>query len=187
MKRKWFIIAVLFPVFSFSQEVSSRSSLHAIASFGLVTGESTAKPLAQVMSGFYYKKWFAGLGTGIDFYNLKSIPVFADYKLFLAKKNGCFLYADGGYNFPFGNKPKDQFFFKRSDHYYGGLYLDAGLGYRLALNANHRLLFSAGYSRKDVFRNVEVDSGTNPPTEQTYNYHYIFGRVVAKVSWDFGK
>jgi hypothetical protein len=188
MKRKWFIIAVLFPAFSYSQESSSRSSLHAIASLGVVAGESTAKPLFQLTSGFYYKKWFAGIGAGLDYYNLKSIPVFADYKICFGKKESYFLYANGGYNFPFGNKTNDQGFIKPIERYYGGLYVDAGLGCRIRLSSHHRLLFSAGYSRKDIFRNVEYTfQGTNPPTEQKYNYHYMFGRIAAKLGWEFGK
>ena len=189
MKRKWFIIAVLFFFFLFAQQSSSRSSLHTIASLGVAVGESTAKPLMQITSGFYYKKWFTGLGAGLDLYNLKSIPLFVDYRFFFGKKYTCFLYADAGYNIPFGNKSDVEGYSKHKDRFYGGVYVDAGAGYRIALGDRHRILISAGYSRKDVFHNIEYvyGGGPDPGMEQEYNYHYMFGRIAARVNWDFGR
>src|SRR6185436_19374526 len=104
MKNKWFIIAVLFPALSFSQENASRSSFNTVASLGIIAGESTAKPLFQVVSGLSYKNWFTGIGIGLDYFNFKSIPLFADVKMKFGKAGSAFLYADGGYNFSFDNK-----------------------------------------------------------------------------------
>jgi len=189
MKSKWFLIAVLFPALSFSQGSASGSSFHTIVSAGVVAGESTAKPLFQLSSGFNYDRWFTGIGVGVDHYNLKSVPVFADGRFYFGKTASGFVYANGGYNFPYGNQRNEEDFFKTSDRFSGGIYMDAGLGYRVRLNSWQRLLFSAGYSRKNIVHQVGYTYPclVEPCQEEVYKYHYSLGRITAKLSWGFGK
>jgi hypothetical protein len=189
MKSVWLIIAVLFPAVIFSQESLSKSRLNTIATVGMAAGESTAKPLFQLTSGFSYDRWFTGIGIGLDHYNFKSIPLFADWRMNFGKSSSAFLYANGGYNFPYNNKSNDNTFYKTSDRFYGGFYMDAGLGYRIHLNSLDRILFSAGYSRKNIINKVGYTYPCfNPPcNEETYEYHYNLGRIITKLSWEFGK
>ncbi len=191
MKSQWFIMAVLFPIITFSQGNSSRLNLHTIGSVGMAAGESTVKPLFQVTSGVFCKKWFGGIGAGMDNYNLKSLPLFAEGRIHFERSLAAYLYADAGYNFPVGNeKPREMF--KISHEYKGGLYLDAGIGYRIKLSPLHHLSFSAGYSRKNI-REKKVfyyPCGVNPCYMAHYNvyvFDYSFGRVTAKLSWEIGK
>jgi hypothetical protein len=189
VKNKWFIIAVLFPLLSCSQESSSKSRLNTVASLGIIAGESTAKPLFQVVSGVAFRKWFTGIGAGLDYYNLKSIPLFVDCKMKFGETGSGFLYADGGYNFPFDNKSEFRGFQPTSNRFLGGLYIDAGVGYRVKINSFHRLSFSAGYSRKNIVNKIAYHpfcpAGNCP--EDVYKYHYTTGRIVTKFSWEFGK
>jgi hypothetical protein len=189
MKSVWFIIAALFPVVSFSQESLSKSRFNIIASVGVIAGESAAKPLFQLTPGISYDRWFAGIGIGLDQYKFNSIPLFADLRMHVGKARAVFLYANGGYNFSYNNKSDIVGFYKTTDRFYGGFYMDAGIGYRIKLSSSHRLLFSAGYSQKNLvnkvgFTNPGVDP---PPPGQIYYYHYHLGRIVTKLSWEFGK
>ena len=188
MKNKWFIIAVLSPLLSFSQESSSGSRFNTIASVGMAAGESTVKPLFQLVSGFSYDRWFTGIGIGLDHYNLKSIPLFADWRMNFGKTRSAFLYANGGYNFPYSNKSNENNFFKTTDRFNGGFYMDAGLGYRIHLSSLHRLSFSAGYSQKNIVNEIGYTYPclVPPCTEDVYKYHYTLGRVITKLSWEFG-
>jgi hypothetical protein len=189
MKNKWLIIAVLFPVVSFSQENSSRPRFHTIASVGVAAGESTAKPLFQLVPGFSYDRWFTGIGIGLDQYNFTTIPLFADWRVNFGKTRSGFLYANGGYNFSVNNKSGIDNWFKTTDRFEGGLYMDAGLGYRIRMGPLHRLLFSAGYSQKNITNIVGYTYQCfNPPcTEEVYRYHYNLGRIVTKLSWEIGR
>jgi len=189
MKSKWFIIAVLFPAVIFSQESSSKSRLNIIATVGMAAGESTAKPLFQLESGFTFDRWFMGIGIGIDQYNLKSIPLFADWRMNFGKARSGFLYANGGYNFPYGNKSNFNYFYESTDRFTGGFYMDAGVGYRIRLGSLHRLLFSAGYSQKNIVNKVGYTYPclVAPCPEEIHNYHYNFGRVITKLSWEMGR
>jgi hypothetical protein len=192
MKINWLFVAALFPVLSFAQDKSPVSSLNTVVSLGMAAGESAAKPLVQVASGLYYDRHYVGLGIGVDQYNFKSIPLFADWKLGVGKSRLAFLYLDGGYNFPYDNSSKHSNgvdFFKTSDEFSGGLYVDAGLGYRIRLNSSDRLLISAGYSQKNISNSIgyTYPCWSPPCIEEIYKYHYNLGRIMAKLSWEFGR
>ena len=188
MENKWLIIAMLFPVFSFSQNSAPKGELAAITSVGIAGGESIAKPLFQVTTGVNFHTWFVGLGGGADQYRFESYPVFADWRLNFGKQQVGFVYANAGYHFPSHSKATDDEFLT-TDKLQGGFYMDAGVGYRVKLGALHRLLFSAGYSQKDVKNTVGFTFPclVPPCPEEIYNYQYRLGRVVAKLSWEFGK
>jgi hypothetical protein len=115
--------------------------------------------------------------------------VFADWRMNFGNTRSFFLFANGGYNFSYDNKNENNNVFKTTDRFYGGLYMDAGLGYRLRLNALHRLLFSAGYSQKNIVNEIGYTYPCfNPPcNEETFRYHYNLGRITGKLSWEFGK
>jgi hypothetical protein len=189
MKRQWFIITVLFPVVIFSQENSTRLHLHTIVTVGMAAGESTVKPLAQLEAGVFHDRIFTGLGFGLDQYNFKSIPLFVDARMHFGKARSVFVYGNGGYNFPYSNRSDDSNFFKTTDRFYGGFYMDAGIGYRILVNPSHRLLFSAGYSQKNIVNKIGYTYPCLAPPcdEMIYNYHYKLGRIVTKLSWEFGK
>ncbi|MDP4265227.1 MAG: hypothetical protein Q8941_22055 [Bacteroidota bacterium] len=191
MQSKWFIIAVLLPVVSFSQGNSSRSSLNTIVSVGMASGQSTAKPLFQWTGGMSYGRYFSGVGIGYDQYQFNSIPVFADWRMGIGQNKLAFVYADGGYNFP-GSYKSDPEYLKTSDRLKGGFYMDAGIGYRIPLSRLHRLVFSAGYSRKNNAQEkiftypCGVDPCIDTP-QDVYTYHYNFSRIITKLSWELGK
>ncbi|HET6994729.1 MAG TPA: hypothetical protein VFI06_07095 [Chitinophagaceae bacterium] len=189
MKGKWLLIAMLFPALSFSQENSAKPRFNTIASGGIIMGQSDAKPLYQLSSGLSFDdRWFTGVGVGLDYYNLTSIPLFADFRMNFGKKRFAFVYTNTGYSFPVNNSTEIEFL-KISDKYKGGFYMDAGLGYRLRINHSNHVSVSAGYSRKDITEERVFQSpcgivGPCYPTTHTYEYHYSFGRIVAKLSWD---
>ena len=188
MKNKWLIIAVFFPLLSFSQENANSPRFNTVASIGIIAGEGTAKPLFQLVTGLSYKKWVAGVGAGVDYFNLKSIPLFADVKMKFTRS--AFVYADGGYNFSWGNKTQFPGFIQpASNRFLGGFYMDAGAGYRVKLNSIHHFSFSVGYSRKNLVNKVSYKSfcPTGNCPDDVYKYHYTMGRIATKLSWEFGK
>jgi hypothetical protein len=189
MKTNCLIIAALFPLCVFSQDRKPCSCLNTIVSAGVVAGQSAAKPSMQAETGLNYDRYFTGIGIGFDHYYLKSIPLFADWRINFGKTRPAFLYAGGGYNFPYNNH-NDIFFdiAGTRNHYHGGFYMDAGLGYRVHINSYHRLLLSAGYSQKNISnRSVSYFCEIVPCHETVYYYHYSLGRIVARLSWEFGK
>jgi hypothetical protein len=186
MTRKWFIIAVLFPMFSLAQG-KNKSNVTTIVSTGIIMGESAAKPLYQFSGGFTMDRWFAGAGAGYDAYQNRSIPVFADWRYSIGSRRLGFAYANIGYNFPTGDRIFHEPFW-REGTLYGGFYMDAGAGLRFMLGGSHHLLLSAGYSQKNMEGRITdaVMCITTPcPEGATTIYNYSFGRLVLKMSWEF--
>lgn len=182
----FFLLALPFAVAA-QQKPSCSCGVRGVLSSGILAGQSPVKPLFQVSAGLSRGKYFTGAGIGIDPYRFQSIPLFADLRLITGKYQNGFLYAHGGYNFPYNNTVSIDNV-KTTDRYQGGFYFDAGAGYRIVLQRSHLLLLSAGFSQKQI---THVEGYTYPCLvapciEDVHRYRYTLGRMVAKLSWEFG-
>lgn len=187
--KRFFIVLLLVPGFIFAQHTKKiNGGWKTITSTGLAIGEANTKPVFQLSGGFTYRRYFTGIGIGYDTYEFNSIPVFADWRMSFGRRQIGFIYADGGYNFP-GSYKRNNEFSKTSDRLRGGLYMDAGIGYRIPLGTLHRLSVSAGFSRKNIIqRKVFVyPCLTAPCPEDIHDYDYNFNRILTRLSWEFGK
>jgi hypothetical protein len=100
----------------------------------------------QTINGVQYKGWFAGIGIGLDYYRIRSIPVFIDLrKYFGPQHKSFFVYLDGGVHYPWIDNTQKDF---EGGVYSNGFYSDIGLGYRIMLHGNTSALLSLGYSYK---------------------------------------
>ncbi|MBX9784826.1 MAG: hypothetical protein K2X48_16170 [Chitinophagaceae bacterium] len=123
-----------------------------IAQVGLLTGSSTESAALQLIGGVKRNRLFTGIGTGVDYYMYRGIPVFADVRYDLLQKKGTlFAYADGGVHFPWVKGDTKDDWVK----YYPGLYSDAGFGYQFKTKTTTSFLLSVGYSYKHVKQKYE--------------------------------
>lgn len=152
---------------------------------GFLTGERGSSLLLQTINGVKYKTWFAGVGAGLDFYQIRGIPLFLDIrKNILNKPSTPFVYVDGGIHFSWPvDKDKGL---DNSYKYNNDLYYDAGLGYKFSLGNTHALLLSAGYSRKKIIQEY-VPFRVCPGGCPTYNerLNYTLNRLSLKIGWQF--
>lgn len=169
-----------------AQELPSHVSHHftSINQAGLLTGSAGQAANIQTINGLTWSKWFAGVGTGIDYYGTRSIPLFVDLRRnFNTKAKGVFVYADGGINFPWisdGQKMTRGYTATSS----AGVYLEGGAGLKFRMKSNNAFLLSAGFSYKEVKDKTELMSiwiwPTPDKTYETYKYHYR--RIVVKLA-----
>lgn len=188
MKTKWLIIAAFLPLYSLCQTKKNCGCLQGLISAGVVGGQSAAKPLLQAGAGFGQDAYYAGLGMGFDHYFLRSIPVFAEGRYQLLKGTPVFVYGQLGYNIPYNNHNDiDMIPASVTNHYRGGFYMDAGVGYWLLLARKQRIGISAGYSRKDLSnRQVSSFCVIAPCSQSASEFRYSLGRMLAKLSWSWG-
>ena len=170
-----------------NKKAVEKVSFQMVSSIGIIGGESGVKPGFQLIGGISRSGYFAGIGLGYDNYRYRSLPLFADLRINFTKKQFAFVYGDLGYNIPVHIKTDDDLF-KTTNLYFGGLYMDVGVGYRHRLNNKNGFLFSLGYSRKDINNKVvyTYPCFTIPCPESISYYKYSMGRVVTKLSWEFG-
>jgi hypothetical protein len=105
---------------------------------GLLSGSSGEAFMLQTINGLKKDKWFAGAGTGLDFYRERTIPLFLAIRRDLINRiNTPFVYADAGINFSWLNSfQKQQKQFPISSP---GLIYDLGIGWKLSGKNNRGL------------------------------------------------
>ena len=156
---------------------------------GSLFGQSGSKPALTIstINGVKIKQWFTGVGVGIDYYGAKrSIPLFAAVQKDLSSKvNTFFLYGNSGYNFAWlkdEEKIKNVAYYKQM----GGLFYEAGIGYKIKISRNNYFGLSAGYSFKQT-KEQYIERcwfcETYVPPLQTNNYK--FRTVAVKINWWF--
>ena len=149
----------------------------------------------QLVNGIQQNAWFYGLGVGIDYYGSKrSIPLFFDVKRDLKKGNNTpFVFADAGYNFSWLRSGEKNRFWDKDYTASGGLYYEAGLGYKFILKNKITIGFSAGYSfkqQKETYGNTLLMEAPIFPQPYYYNppvntYEYTFRRISIKFNCSF--
>lgn len=148
MKNCWLLLLLISCLQAAAQK--EKFVFQSTVQAGLLEGERGGAFQLQTIHGFRYKTWSAGLGTGLDFYHTRSIPVFMNLrKAFGSGTQTPFVYASGGYNLPWLKEEDKYWGFSGAD---GGLYFDAGIGYQLPVFKTSALFFSAGYSQKNFSR-----------------------------------
>jgi hypothetical protein len=161
----------------------------------LLEGEQGTKFQIQTINGIKYKTWFAGLGTGFDWYYRRSIPAFLSLnKDFFKKGNRNFYFAaDAGVNFPWEDDKNYYVSGYTIEKTSPGVYLGAGLGYKIGMGKNNdALLVQLGYSYKHVREEGKSEIyyyysySILPGSEQTTNrFNYYLRRISLKVGWNF--
>jgi hypothetical protein len=168
MQRLFLLALVLLCVQASAQTKAFR--FQSGVQFGLLEGEGGSAFQVQTVNGFQHKTWFGGLGVGLDYYHTRTIPFFLSLrKAFGSGTKSPFVYANGGYNFPW-LRDQDKIWVEADAE--GGLFYDAGIGYQLPVMKSSALFFSAGFSQKNFsIRHMDrwigiwpMPPSTPPPT-----------------------
>lgn len=154
---------------------------------GITEGESGTGLQLQTINGFKYKTWFAGIGTGIDYYFQRSIPLFLSVSKFLPPgKLPLYFNGDVGINFPWVRN--DLYYIQDPVEYSSSLYWAGGLGYKFGFNKNsNAVLLNFGYSYKHLINDTEYTNPCliPPCPVSTERYDYRLRRLSLKVGWMF--
>jgi hypothetical protein len=187
MKLPVVIISLLFSITAVGQ---SGFKFHSRNYIGLVNGESLSGFQVQTINGFQKGTWFGGVGTGLDFYFYRTVPLFLSFTKFLTARDRSFYFSvDGGTNFVWDNNTANSINGRRSDgDFTPSLYYGASAGYKIGLkNKRDAILLNIGYSAKYVEEAIKTMTFCiNPPCpEFDDKYHYRFNRLSLKVGWMF--
>jgi hypothetical protein len=186
-----FLAAIALTVIAHAQEVKKSKncgcSFSSINQAGLLEGSTGTAFQVQTVNGMRFKNnWFAGVGIGYDRYRIRSIPLFLDLRWTLFNRpNTPFVYGDIGYNFDWP-EDRDKTNWWSSD-FSGGVYYDAGVGYRIGLGKKHGIVFSGGFSFKKLTekRSTRIWCDFPPfcsgdPDVSTETYDFKLSRISLK-------
>lgn len=186
-------ITVLLLITNVLKAQLSKFKFHSINNVGLLEGGSDESLQLQTINGASYNGFFAGLGVGLDYYYLKSIPLFVDLrKNFSQRRKTPFLYFDLGAVFPWDRNTTTQW---SSGQYKTGFLYDAGVGYSFPIKGRFSMNLSTGYSQrllKEVnqtsrwyFLTDDLPFAPAPSTKDTAYYKYNFHRFSFKIGLSF--
>lgn len=162
------------------------AKLHSINAVGLINGSDGASVSLQTMLGLYLRHTFTGIGVGLDYYRMRSVPIFVDLRYEFAKTNSCFfVYADAGYHFSWLTD-KNRVQYEKTftpNHFSGSMYYDAGIGYKIKL-PNNAILLSGGYTYKGFDNKTGNGCPVVGPCATAFEtYTYSLSRIILKVAY----
>jgi hypothetical protein len=164
----------------------ARPVFHALVQGGFLEGQKGTSLQLQTINGFQHKTWFGGIGVGLDYYFVRSIPVFADFrKNLFSERLPLFVYADAGMHFPWVKKGVETQW--HTSDFESGFFYELGLGYKAKLNSRNALVFSAGFSQKQMAELRKDPYIWGPPGMQvhTNRFDYKLNRISVKAGFQF--
>jgi hypothetical protein len=169
---------------AFSQDVKPRFRSLNVA--GAAIGVSQPKLLFQSVNGVKYQEWFAGIGIGLDEYEIKSLPLFLDIRMDFGEKKKGFIYGDIGYNFFLEDKLENFIYPGMKTTWKGGIYSDVGVGLRTVFIKKVNMIFSLGHSYKNMKKTevTKICLMVPPCYEDISRERYNYGRLNLKVGWE---
>jgi len=181
MKSTFLITAIVFAAALCSAQ-QTKMKFHSMISAGIAGGESNSAAAYEMVHGFVFSSWFAGLGAGLDNYHFKSVPLFVDARKYFGKERSLFVYGNIGGNFAAQKQADKQFIYYTNYYFEGGFYADGGIGYRFPLIKKTSLVFSLGNSYKSMqaHSKMQVECFAAPCPATFKDYHYNFYRLILK-------
>jgi hypothetical protein len=188
--RCWLGMICVGLLFSVAVSAQQKKQWYLLPQAGLLNGDGVVSGQAMLSGGITRKGWDIGLGVGVDYYEIRTVPLFAD----LRKNIGTlplFVYANIGYNFA---TPLESQYIHAGEgwnhsrsSFSNGWYAESGLGYDIPLKKNNRFLLAVGYSVKTAGEKyTETIPRDFPPYVGEVNersYQYQFNRFVLKLGF----
>lgn len=189
MKRILIIISLVLSVVELTAQ--SKPAYSTQNYVGLLTGGSGSNFQVQTINGLSFRQWFVGLGTGIDWYYQRSIPVFlsAERGFGIGSNRKIYFSSSVGANFSWNNR-EDYYHIwgNGSSKFNPGLYWSAGFGYRIPVGKrNDALLFHVGYSNKfyKEKRHFTYECLIPPCPGSDETFEYNLRALSMKLGWGF--
>ena len=158
---------------------------------GFLAGSSDNALQLQTINGISFNKWFTGIGTGIDWYYQRSVPVFisAERGFKVNQKKHIYFSAAGGANFPWKNSNYvyDWNWYQTSKME-PGFYWNTGIGYKINIGKqDDAVLLHLGFTNK--FYKEKITSTypclMAPCPENTESFNYNLRAVSVKLGYGF--
>jgi len=191
MKNSFLFLLSFFIAVSVSAQVKPiKSNFYLLPQIALLNGDHSASGQVQVAGGFEKNGWGFGIGTGIDYYKVRTVPVFADLRKSFGKNSAVFSYLNIGSNlaWPLESQYSTGYIWelggKRSD-FGNGLYTDLGIGYTIRGKKREGIVLSLGYSAKTIneTRYVTIYREFPPyiPETRETKLDYTFNRIAFRL------
>lgn len=170
----------------------TKSRFYLLPQVGFLNGDNSINWQGSIAAGIRKNSWSIGLGAGIDYYKVRTVPVFVDLRKEIGNKHRPFFtYLNIGADLA---APREYEYTSRIDWWWttpksnftNGVYAEAGLGFTVYHRKKTAVLLSVGYSVKTITeRYSETIYADFPPYGQAFTteriFDYRFNRFVGKI------
>ncbi|HEX8314375.1 MAG TPA: hypothetical protein VF609_05260 [Flavisolibacter sp.] len=183
MQIKYLLIVLFSTIMMIASAQQKGITFESSVQAGLLEGQQGSAFQFGFTAGIKQKTWSTAIGTGLDYYQVRSIPLYLNVqKRLFDRQQTPFAYVSGGYNFPWSSQPQIDIWrswLPQEQEKKGGLYYGAGIGYQLPALKKAALFFAAGYSYKEY---MEISKSKmcpfgGPCVEQVEKLTYRFRRL----------
>ncbi|MGN6298221.1 MAG: hypothetical protein ACTHM7_15635 [Ginsengibacter sp.] len=185
MKNLIFILIIFLLMPSALSAQKKKVRFQSINQFAIVGGENHTNTAFQTINGIKFSNWSPGIGTGIDNYRYKTLPLFADARWYFGEDKKAFFYGDLGYNFPLKNKPGKEMGYYTNYHFKGGIYTELGIGFKTKFIKKSSVVFSVAHSYKQLQTKVGIVPECVGCDTYWYDYKLSYGRLLVKTGIEF--
>ena len=137
-----------------AQSDVAKTEYYLIPQIALLNGDHFASGQVQLAGGIEKKGWAIGIGAAIDYYKVRTVPVFADLRTYFGKHRLLFSYLNLGGNIAWPLESQLSYHWQpggsRPGSFSNGLYTDLGIGYAFRGKKNRGVVMSLGYSIKTI-------------------------------------
>jgi hypothetical protein len=156
---------------------------------GILKGSNPANGFVFTTHGITYNQYTFSIGSGIDFYTFRSIPLFVDVKRrFSNKAIVPFVQASAGINFTSSNSTDAKMIYQYAGggHFNNSFFGKAGGGLIFREQKKLKVSLSAGYSYKASTYKYQAFNGTPwvwqvVPVKDMYHFNRWY--IGAGIMW----
>ncbi len=154
MKKSITMLLLVITIATSAQQKTK--NYYIIPQIALLNGDNATSGQVQVIGGMQLQQWAFGLGVAMDYYKIRTLPVFADARLYFGAQKKFFSYANLGYNIVTALESQERKMsswvngFYTNSSFNNGLYTDIGIGCSLQEKGSDGVSMSLGYSIKTL-------------------------------------
>src|SRR6478752_7242725 len=135
-------------------QANKKTSFYLHPQAALLNGDHSVSGQVLVSGGIEKNAFSIGIGAAIDYYKIRTVPLFADLRAAFGKDRAIFSYLNLGSNIAWALESQSNTYWTmgRSNKsvFSNGVYTDIGIGYSFRKAKKNSVTMSIGYSMKTI-------------------------------------
>ncbi|MBI2283182.1 MAG: hypothetical protein HYU71_05695 [Bacteroidetes bacterium] len=193
MKTRYLLLFVLFFNPGLAQQAKQKYKTYFIPQLALLNGDHSVSGQVSLSCSWQKNVWSYGIGAAVDYYKVRSAPLFAELRKEIGKgQTPFFAYLNLGPNitWPLASDYRQNlynpWFVTEKSRFMTGIYSEFGLGYSLWSKNKRSVMISLGYSTKTLSETYhEMIYPDFPPYDKPARVDrrldYTYNRIALKV------
>lgn len=187
---RYTLLLIIGFVFTYGLQAQNKPRFSTQNSVGLLVGGADNALQLQTVNGVAYNNWYTGIGTGIDWYYQRSIPVFLSVNRFFttSPRRQVFLTSGAGVNYAWGEPDYFTNGWGYDTKFRPGFYWTAGFGYKIGIGKQKdNLLIQLGYVNKAHTQDLSyvLPCLVEPCPVSKEVYKYSLNALSLRLGWGF--